>query len=568
MRTDASREQTTQSISATDQDDTDSTTTSQIAQDSTQSAASDAELGDDSLLISPSVPATLTRTTTSRSSFSQRVQTFMEGFSLDERLGRIILSIVLAALLGVYVTSLENPAHVTQFSGLTVDVRGLASNLKVINTMPLVNVTVQAPQSIMNALRESDVRPYVDLAPLGAGVHEVPVTVDINGLEDRNAANISVAPRSVQVQLEVQATRSFSVTAQVIGTPAFGYSVDPAQVDPSQVSVTGPENDVNRIAKVVVTVDVEQKAATQRGFKTPVALDSAGQEITGLTFQPPAVQVVVPIKLLVSYRLVPVHVPIVGNPAPGYSAYEIKLDPSNVTICCAPSDILEPISTLETDPVSIAGATTTVVTTTKLILPSGVELYPGQSDQISVTVRIDTFETSWQLSVAPTIDGLDPGTTFVLSPATIELTLSGTLAQFESLKPSDVHASVDVTGLGPGTYELEPQVTVPDGVKLTAVNPQKVTVTLIPPTPVPPTPTPVPTHAPTATPLSATPARTPSPSSSPSASTPTATPTQPQSPTPTHTVAASPTQTATTTPTPTVGSATDQIGTPAPQPTP
>jgi YbbR domain-containing protein len=566
MRTDASREQATQPIPEAALDDP--ATSNPVAHESLLPASGPTtDLPESALLtpLGPTIAAPAPRPSARRTTRVRWLVNVVQSLSLDDRLGRIILSIILAALLWFYVASLENPAQVTQFNRLTPALRGLPSNLKVINTIPTVDVTVQAPQSIMNSLRESDVRPYIDLAPLGAGVHEVPVSVDVNGLADRNAINLSVAPRSVQVQLEVQATRSYSVSTQTIGTPAIGYSLEAGQVQPDKVSVTGSENDINRIAQVVVSVDVEQKAATQRGFKNPVALDSSGQEISGLTFQPTTVQVVVPIKLLFNYKLVPVHVPVVDNPAPGYSAYEIKLDPSNVTICCAAGNILEPISSLETEPVSISGTTATVVTTTNLVLPAGVELYPGQSRVISVTVRIDTFETSWQLSVAPSVEGLTPGTAFVLSPNSLDITLSGTLAQFQNLKPADVRASVDVTGLGPGTYELDPQVTVPSGVKLSSFSPAKVTVSLIPPTPVPPTPTQVPV-APTPTlnsitAPSQTSTATPTHTSLPR---PTETSTQSAPLTPTHTLTPSPVPTATLTP----GIGPEQAGTPPPQATP
>ena len=75
-------------------------------------------------------------------------------------------------------------------------------------------------------------------------------------------------------------------------------------------------------------------------------------------------QVTVPIKLLLSNRLVPVRVPIDGNPAPGYSVDDIKIEPTNVTICCAPGNILESIESVSTQPVSISGTTSTVITRT------------------------------------------------------------------------------------------------------------------------------------------------------------------------------------------------------------
>jgi YbbR domain-containing protein len=573
MRTDASRTNATQSIVETNSAPAETVDASQadlyIDHQATQDDGLTLDPPDSTtavLAAAPSLSTPASRPALRPGNAIRWVVNVTQGLSLDERLGRILLSLVLAALLWFYVTSLENPAQVTQFNSLSLEVRDLPSNVKVINALPTVGVSVQASQSIMNSLREADIKPYIDLNLLGAGVHEVPVGVDVNGLADRNAINLSVVPRSVQVQLEIQATRVYTVAANIVGAPAFGYSVEPPQVEPSQVKITGSESDINRIAQVLVTVDIEQRAATQRGFKNPVALDASGQEVTGLTFEPATVQVVVPIKLLLNYKLVPVHVPVVGNPAPGYSAFEIKLDPTNVTICCAANEILEPVLQLETEPVSITGTTSTVVTTTRLILPTGVELYPGQSPEISVTVRIDTFETSWQLSIAPTVDGLAPGTSYVISPKTLDLTLSGTLAQFQNLNPADITASVDVQGLGPGTYELDPQVNVPSDVKLTAVSPAKLTVSLIPPTPVPPTPTEVPTPEPTAThvavvPSDKTPTASPTHTSLPPPTLspmPTASPTPPLVATPTHTQ----------TPTPTLGTTVEELPTAASAPTP
>jgi YbbR domain-containing protein len=577
MRTEASRTQSEQPPAQPDIKENTVENAAPVTEDGVTQVedldANDADTLDDLTSLSP--PTTRPAPTPPAGSLQGGLRRFIQSLSLDERLGRIILSLVLAVLLWFYVTNLENPAQVTQFNGMTLEVRGLDKSLKMINTLPTVDVTVQAPQNIMSTLRQSDIRPYVDLQGLDAGVHEVPVILDLSSLPDHNSMNFTVAPQNVQVQLELQASRVYPVTVLVTGTPAQNYGVEPAQVNPQQVTVSGPESAVNRVEQVVVTVDVSNTASTQSGYKSPVALDSTGKAISGLTIDPPTVQVVVPIQLLVATKLVPVHVPVVGNPAPGYSATQIDLSPKIVTICCAASDVLEHIGSIDTNPVSISGTTTTVVTTTQLILPSGVQLYPGQSSTISVTVQIATFETSWQLSVPPSVENVAPGLTAIPSPTTLTLTLSGTLAQFQSLKPSDIVATVDAQGLGPGTYQLDPQVKVPQGITVVSMDPAKLTLTLIAPTPVPPTPTHTATIAPTAT-IHAVAPSTPTPLPSPTptvAPVPTAVPTLQQPATPTATL--QPTESATLThtpgpsPTPTTATGAESAGTPAPaSPTP
>jgi YbbR domain-containing protein len=274
---------------------------------------------------------------------------------------------------------------------------------------------------------------------------------------------------------------------------------------------------VGRISKVIVQVDIDGKQGTQQGSKALTALDSNNQEIKGLTFDPPTVQVSVPIKLLLNYKTVAVRAPVVGQPAPGYRVSAINLDPTNVTVCCSPT-LLDPLKTVNAEPVAITGTTSTVVTTTNLILPKGVELYPGQPKQITVTVDVEVMETRFQVSVATSFQGLQPGWGAIASPDKLDLTLAGTFEQSQNLNPADMRAVIDLTGKGAGTYQIKPQVIVPQGIKLDLASPDTVTVTVVAPTPSPtatsspePTRTTTPTREAVTTLPTAVPTRSPQP---------------------------------------------------------
>jgi len=156
MRTEASRAQTTDPISTAKSGEEEAVTQQAIGSDgAVEHDLTETTLANEAQLLEaqppiPAEPRTGRRVSTS---IERRVRNLVQGISLDERLGRVLLSIVLAALLWFYVTSLENPAQVTQFSGLPLELRGLGPSLKVINTLPTVNVTVQAPQNLLSNLR-------------------------------------------------------------------------------------------------------------------------------------------------------------------------------------------------------------------------------------------------------------------------------------------------------------------------------------------------------------------------------------------------------------------------------
>ena len=471
--------------------------------------------------LAPAQPAPLV---TPRPTSAHPFREFMRNLSLDDRIGRIALSIVLAVLMWFYVTSLENPARITEFTEVPLEARNVGQNLKIIRALPNVDVTVQAPQNLMSTLRQGDVHPYVDLQNLNAGVHQVPIQLEVNGAAGRSLISWSVDPREVQVQLEAQATRVLTVTARTQGTPALGYGIQQPQVDPGEVTVSGPQDAVGRVAQVIVEVNVSGEATTRQGLISPVALDAEGQRVPGLVFEPEAVQVVVPIELLLSYKVVAVRANVVGNPAPGYSVVAIIPEPRSVTICCAAEEVIEPIQSLDTEPIGITNTTSTVITSTRLIIPDDVELYPGQSSEITVTIRLETFETNFTLAVVPSVEGEAPGTSAVVSPNSIDVRLTGTLAQFQLLRPEDVRAVLDLGGRGPGTYEIEPRIVVPQGIKVEEVQPARLTVSVLAPTasPAPPTSTPTTVASPTPSPqptvtLGAAAPVTPSPGTSPEA---------------------------------------------------
>jgi len=115
----------------------------------------------------------------------------------------------------------------------------------------------------------------------------------------------------------------------------------------------------------------------------------------------------------------------------------------------------------------------------------------------------------------------------------VTTTLTGTSAALVGLGQAQLRATVDVNGLGPGTYDLPVSVALPPGVSLVG-DPQRVQVTLrLPPAPTatPVAPTPTGSLAPTGSPGPTDTPERPTETAEPPTSTPTAPP-QPPTPTP------------------------------------
>jgi YbbR domain-containing protein len=394
-------------------------------------------------------------------------------------------------------------------------------------------------------------------------VHQIPLDIETRGLPPESLT-VNVEPSQVQVQLQLQITKVFSIAVQLEGTPPLGYKFDPAQVTPRSVEVTGSQDAVSRISQVLVPVDIDGQTTRVQGSRTPRAVDADGRDVTGLTFEPANVQVLVPIEAYVRNKTVSVLPVVVGQPSPGYRVASLTADPNNVQICCS-EEVLGPIDFLSVVAVPITGTTSTIVTTTQLVLQPGVDLLPGQPREITITVEVEELQSTIELSVAPVAQGMPSGYSAFITPDRVDVTLQGSFNRLQQIAPADIRVVANVSGLGAGDHEVTFQTIVPEGVTLQRISAEEATVTLVAPTPVPPTattqPSPTQTTEPTPAPTITEPVVAPAATSTVQ---PVATATQPA---PTRTPTAVLTATPTIAPTATITPTSQPVGLEDEQPT-
>ena len=124
-------------------------------------------------------------------------------------------------------------------------------------------------------------------------------------------------------------------------------------------------------------------------------------------------------------------------------------------------------------------------------------------------VSIAAIESSLAVSLPVEVIGLTPGLLVIISPATVDVILSGPVPILDALEPGDIRLLVDLTDYDAGTYQLIPVVDfLPEQVEKVSVLPSTVEVIITAAPTSTPTPTPSITPSPTA---AATPTSTPTP---------------------------------------------------------
>jgi YbbR domain-containing protein len=132
---------------------------------------------------------------------------------------------------------------------------------------------------------------------------------------------------------------------------------------------------------------------------------------------------------------------------------------------------------VETQPLDISGASADITKSLSLVLPVGVQVVGDP--KIIVQVSISAIEDSITISRPIRFQGLEPGLSVTLSPAFVDVILSGPAPIIWSLKPADIDVYLDLTGKGPGTYKMTPEVNKPNELQLVTISPEQVEVVIV-----------------------------------------------------------------------------------------
>lgn len=409
-----------------------------------------------------------------------------------------VLAVLLAIATWVLVAEQVNPAKTEVMADIPLRVVNQDKDLLLVSSLPAtVSAVVQAPQDLMANLSTQSFRAVADLAGLSADVHRIPIDVKAS---DQRVRVVSADPTAVDVELQPRATQSLTVSVSVSDRDSLPFSYVIAHepsVQPSQITVTGPADVVNTLARAEAVISLRGARTTVQEDRPVLLKDENGQVLSGLTTDPESVQVTVPISQSFNTRDAAVHVVITGTVAPGYWISNINVDPNTVTLLGPPATLEQIGGFVDTIPVDVTGAAGDIVRRVPLAPPAGVSALNQRGvSESSVEARVTIVPQlgNLRLTVPVELNGAQASDTISKSPASVDVLLSGPLPVLNQVNadPKLVRVVVDVTDLGPGTHDITPTLIVPESLKATVV-PATIQIRLLrPETTLTPAPTAVP----------------------------------------------------------------------------
>jgi len=358
------------------------------------------------------------------------------------------------------VTSADPDETRTLPSPVPVQIVGQASNLVLSSDIPTeVEVTLRAPRSIWSMI-EADpqlVRAILDLSGISSGEHTLELQIQVNA---RPVQIVSAAPAAIPFTLEPLMTKSFNLDLSISGEAAVGYQVGNAKMEPLEVVVSGAQSQVQKVTRARIPVDLNGIRENLDQTLPVEALDQNGQIVDGVTVSPDVAHVTLPVSQQGGYRDVAVKVSIIGRVASGYRLTDLSVFPPVVTVFSSDPDLVANLpGVVDTQSLDLQNAQDDINTRLTLNLPPGVAIVGDQT--VLVQAGVSPIEGSVTLAGEfIEVVGLENGLTAQVSPLSVDVILSGPLPLLDTLTHQSIRATVDLTGLVPGTYQVKPKVEI------------------------------------------------------------------------------------------------------------
>ncbi|MCA9919008.1 MAG: hypothetical protein KC445_13695 [Anaerolineales bacterium] len=390
----------------------------------------------------------------------------------------IFLCLLLAVVIWVNAMQVDDPdiKRAVQISATFIGLPEDVTRLSPADDNPPVLISYEGPTSIVSELSQDDFTALIDLSEVALG-SSVSVPIEIQSKNTEVTLDPPI-PDTITVRLEKLVTREIDVKLDIRGDVARGHTMGEPLIDPPVIAVTGTETEVDRLDFAQVTIFLNDD--TQTRIDSPQALFYNRQgrvaSVSGLQLSTEQVQVTIPINESADYANKVITVNVVGEVAPGYRVLSATVEPSSVLVTGLPTLLAQPFN-VGTEPIDITGLTETFQDQVSLVLPTGITL--DSVTEITATVQIEPFSSTKIYNQPVELLGITEELTATIDPGTVRVVLFGPSPVLDTLTEQEVRVTLDLFGLEPGAYTLEPDVNVPDrGLELRSIQPAVIEVTI------------------------------------------------------------------------------------------
>lgn len=319
-----------------------------------------------------------------------------------------------------------------------------------------VDVTVEDKRSIIDKLDKNDFTAVIDLSKLSY-VNAVEVNVSVN---NQTTEIKNIKDKVINVSLDDIAYTDFPIEIQTSGEPQEGYAIKQIDLSETSVTITGSENVIKKINKVVAPLNIQNVRDGQELQFTPIVYDKNGDTIDNkkLIFNIDKISAYI---YLEKTKKIPLNISIVDDKNSAGQIKDITYEPTEVVI----AGNMEKLDTMDsfdiTLPVKIDISDDNNTKLTKVIplrdyLPDGIYL-KDENQKATITITYEPFPSKTFTINTSQIEIKNPHSEHIYTFLTDTINVS-VIAQkdiLNNLKNEDLKLEVNASDIiGVGTYDV------------------------------------------------------------------------------------------------------------------
>ena len=373
-----------------------------------------------------------------------------------------VTSIVLAFMVWLIATMQVDPVRVEVFNN--VPIQFIDNDAMIVSNRAslrrTVRVTVRARDSVLQLMTAEDLTVRADISNLPPGTHAIQLQVST----PRHAA-VDTQPVQLTVVLEQKQARQKQVVLEITGEPPAGYSRGDPELSATQVLVYGTLAQVDRVDSLRATVDLSDQRTRFSDELSLVPVSVNGTILNDVTLGQQTVGVAIDIRQREDVLAVPIR-PVIDfeSVAPGYAVRLDTYSPQTAIIRGSPATLALLPDLLDTATIDLTGRTSSFTISVPTLLPESlgngqVSILEGQDVNVRIVVEARLAQAQFD-DVLVMVLGEGQGLRVRVIPSRATVLVTGPQALLDRLTADNLTVTVDVDGLGVGTYDLEPRATL------------------------------------------------------------------------------------------------------------
>lgn len=371
-------------------------------------------------------------------------------------LGLKVLSIVLAAILWVVITNIDDPIGSKDFDDMPVEIINddvITELGKVYDIIQgeTIDFTIEARRSIREKLKRSDFVVQADFTEL-SDVYAVPIKIYCPQYGDAVIVTKGKDQR-MKISLEELVSETFKVNVVLKGEVADGYFVGAKTANPNIITVSGPRARIERISDVIVEVDVSGATSSFHSVGQPKVLDEEGNEMDISYFNFNENYVAFNIDLYKT-KEINLQVSASGKPAEGYVMTDIEYEPKRIEVAGKEEDLRRIRFLSIKHPINNATADISEEISLQDELPEGIVLV-DKDKTVVINIKIEKLNTK-DITIWPgDVEFRNKASDLHLSMLTtgpLTVTVTGPDTELVEISRDSLRPYIDIAEYRAGTY--------------------------------------------------------------------------------------------------------------------